>query len=98
MDKFDGHGSFADARRTALGGAMPNIPGDEDTGNARFEEERVTIGCPASGAFAIEHQVLAGNKGALSFALDRSVEPIGSRDGAGVDEERTGSGSFGRAV
>ena len=58
MNQFDGHGSFADPRSDAFGGAMTDIARYEDARNTRLEIKWIAIGGPSCWAFSLQHQVL----------------------------------------
>src|SRR5712692_8048605 len=75
---------------------MTDVTGNEDSRNAGFEVERIAIRSPSGRASALKHQVLAGNEVALRIPLNHPGEPIGARNSARVNQQRTGGHSFRR--
>ena len=97
MDEFDRHGALADAGGNTLRGPMPDIAGDEDARNTRLEIERIAIRRPTGRAPAFAHQMLPGNEVSLRIAFDNPGQPIGSGNGARINEQRIGGHGLLRA-
>ena len=85
MHERDRHRSLAHGARHPLDRARADVAGDEHSGHARLERERVALKRPA-----VALDVEAGEDEAALVARDDTLEPVGQRPGADEHEARVG--------
>src|SRR5580692_1577137 len=93
VHELDDDGAFADPGSYALYGAVAHVADDKDARNIGFEQPRIAVERPGSGAFAIAQKVGPGEDEAALIALDQVAEPFGARLRTNKYEE-AGSGKL----
>src|SRR6516225_1582123 len=97
MHELDDDGALAQARGHAFDRAAAHVADYKNTGNACFEQTRITAEGPRGGFLAIANEVGAGENEAAAIALNDVAEPFGARQRAHEDEEARCGQLFGIA-
>ena len=97
MHELDDDGALAQARGHAFDRAVARVADYKNTGNACFEQTRITAEGPRGGFLAIANEVGAGENEAAVIALNDVAEPFGARQRAHEDEEARCGQLFGIA-
>jgi len=88
VDEGYGHAAFSDAAGDALDGAVTDVAGAEDSGDAGFEGEGLAVEGPGV-------DVAASADVAVGVAFERGWQPVGFGDGTNHDEQGDGVTSDG---